>query len=423
MRTLNKWNRREMLLAGGLGASALGAVAATSAVEPLKSRRREVKPIPVPERQRRIARAQELMVENKLNAIAVAGGTSLQYFSGVRWGTSERMFIMVLPVKGDPFFIVPAFERDRAVEQIELGPFGKNYQVVTWEEDDSPYQKMAFMLKERGLATGSIGIEETTDFVFADGIGKASTQSKITSATAVTAGCRMVKSPVELEIMRFANDVTIKAFEWAYKQIKEGMTQADFGALIAEGHSQQGFQGYAMVLVGEYSALPHGTIQPQKIREGTIILIDGGCTAEGYKSDISRTFVVGGKAPDKMKQVFEIVHRAQAAALKAAKPGAACESVDAAARKVIEDAGYGPGYKYFTHRVGHGIGMDGHEWPYLVKQNTKPLEPGMTFSDEPGIYIRGEFGVRLEDDMVITANGAELFTGQSKSLEEPFVKG
>ena len=178
-----------------------------------------------------------------------------------------------------------------------------------------------------------------------------------------------------------------------------------------------------MVLVGEYSALPHGTIKPQTIREGTIILIDGGCTVEGYKSDISRTFVVGGKPPDKMKQVFDIVHRAQAAALKAAKPGAACESVDAAARKVIEDAGYGPGYKYFTHRVGHGIGMDGHEWPYLVKANTRPLEPGMTFSDEPGIYIKGEFGVRLEDDMVITADGAELFTGQSLSLEKPFEIG
>jgi Xaa-Pro dipeptidase len=413
-------SRRRILLAGG-GAAAALAVPSTAA--PLPNRRREAKTVTVAERQRRIARAQQLMAENKLNAVAVAGGTTLQYFSGVRWGTSERMFIMVLPAKGDPFYVVPAFEKDRAVEQIELGPFGKNYQVVTWEEDDSPYQKMAFMLKERGLATGAIGIEETTDFVFADGIGKAATQAKVTSATPVTAGCRMVKSPLELDIMRFANDVTIQAFEWAYKQIREGMTQTDFGGLIAEGHAQQGFQGYAMVLVGEYSALPHGTIQPQKIREGTIILIDGGCTVEGYKSDISRTFVVGGNPPDKRKQVFDIVHRAQEAALKVAKPGVPCEAVDAAARKVIEDAGYGPGYKFFTHRVGHGIGMDGHEWPYLVKGNSRLLEPGMTFSDEPGIYIKGEFGVRLEDDMVITADGAELFTGQSKSLDQPFAKG
>ncbi len=415
-------SRRKALLTATAAAPFFTA-ANTASAQPLASRRKEAKTVTVAERQRRIARAQQLMAENKMNAIAVAGGTTLQYFSGVRWGTSERMFIMVLPAKGDPFFVVPAFERDRAVEQIELGPFGKNYQVVTWEEDDSPYQKVAFMLKERGLATGAVGIEETTDFVFADGIGKAATQSKVTSATPVTAGCRMVKSPLELDIMRFANDVTIKAFEWAYKQIKEGMSRDEFSQLIAQGHAQQGFQGYAMVLVGEYSALPHGTIKPQTIREGTIILIDGGCTVEGYKSDISRTFVVGGKPPDKMKQVFDIVHRAQAAALKAAKPGTACESVDAAARKVIEDAGYGPGYKYFTHRVGHGIGMDGHEWPYLVKANTRPLEPGMTFSDEPGIYIKGEFGVRLEDDMVITADGAELFTGQSLSLEKPFEIG
>lgn len=403
-----------------MGASAFAADTG-SKVAPLSNRTREAKRISLAERQRRIAKAQQLMGENKLGAIAVAGGTSLQYFAGVRWGTSERMFIMVLPAKGNPFFVVPAFEKDRAMEQISVGPFGNDFQVVSWEEDDSPYQKTAVMLKERGLATASIGIEETTDFVFADGIGKAATQAKITSATPVTAGCRMIKSPEELALMRFASDVTIKAFEWAYKQIKEGMTREDFNGLIQAGHAQQGYVGGAMVLVAEGSALPHGTLKPQVVREGTIILIDGGCTVEGYRSDISRTFTVGGKATDKMKQVFEIVQKAQAAALKATKPGVACEAVDAAARKVIVDAGYGPGYTYFTHRVGHGMGMDGHEWPYLVKQNTRPLEPGMTFSDEPGVYIKGEFGVRLEDDMVVTENGAELFTGQSRSLDQPFL--
>ncbi|MBS1835589.1 MAG: aminopeptidase P family protein [Acidobacteria bacterium] len=404
--------------AAGAGTSVLAAT--DSKVAPLANRTREAKRITLAERQRRITKAQQLMGENKLGAIAVAGGTSLQYFSGVRWGTSERMFIMVLPAKGNPFFVVPAFEKDRAMEQISVGPFGNDFQVVSWEEDDSPYQKTAVMLKERGLATASIGIEETTDFVFADGIGKAATQAKITSATPVTAGCRMIKSPEELTLMRFASDVTLKAFEWAYKQIKEGMTREEFNGLIQAGHAQQGYVGGAMVLVAEGSALPHGTLKPQVVREGTIILIDGGCTVEGYRSDISRTFTVGGKATDKMKQVFEIVQKAQAAALKATRPGAACEAVDAAARKVIVDAGYGPGYTYFTHRVGHGMGMDGHEWPYLVKQNTRPLEPGMTFSDEPGIYIKGEFGVRLEDDMVVTENGAELFTGQSRSLDQPF---
>jgi len=191
--------------------------------------------------------------------------------------------------------------------------------------------------------------------------------------------------------------------------------------LIETAHRKLGFEGGADVQVGEFSAFPHGSVTPQVIREGTIVLIDGGCKVEGYTSDISRTFVLG-KASDKMKQVFEIVHRAQSGALAAAKPGGECGSVDAAARKIIADAGYGPDYKYFTHRLGHGMGMDGHEWPYLVRGNTQKLEPNMTTSNEPGIYIRGEFGVRLEDDMHITENGAELFTPQSPSLEAPFGK-
>jgi Xaa-Pro dipeptidase len=189
--------------------------------------------------------------------------------------------------------------------------------------------------------------------------------------------------------------------------------------LISRAHQKLGFQGGASVQVGEYSALPHGSRTPQTIREGTIIMVDGGCDAEGYKSDLTRTFVLG-KPADKMKKVFDIVHRAQTAALAAARPGAECQSVDAAGRKVVVDAGYGPDYTYFSHRLGHGIGMDGHEWPYLVRGNTLKMERGMTFSDEPGIYIPGEFGVRLEDDMHITPSGAELLTPQSPSLEEPF---
>lgn len=231
----------------------------------------------------------------------------------------------------------------------------------------------------------------------------------------------MVKSPAELALMRLASEVTLQAYEAAWKAAHDGMTQFEFGQLVAAAHQQLGFQGYASVQTGEYSALPHGSVKPQVMRPGTILLIDGGCKVEGYESDISRTFVIG-KAPDKMKQVFDIVHRAQTAALKTARPGLACEMVDAAARKVIVDGGYGPGYKYFTHRVGHGIGMDGHEWPYLVKGNTLPLAANMMFSDEPGIYIRGEFGVRLEDDLHITGDGAELLTPQSPSLEEPFAK-
>ena len=387
----------------------------------LQSRKSEATPITTAEREQRQERARQLMAQKKLDAIMLTGGTSLVYFSNIHWWMSERLFAMVLPAKGNPFYVCPAFEEDRAREQIASGPGGASAEVRLWQEDESPYQRIAEGLKERGIAAGHLGIEETVRYVFTEGLAKAAPALHITSATPITAGCRMIKSQHELQIMTLANQVTLAAYEAAYRSLTEGMTQNVFGMLVSEAHSRQGFQGGASIQTGEYSALPHGSAKPQVIHEGTILLIDGGCKVEEYESDISRTFMLG-KPTDKMKKVFDIVHQAQQAALAAAKPGAQCQAVDAAARKVITDAGYGPDYKYFTHRVGHGIGMDGHEWPYLVRGNSLPLAPNMTFSDEPGIYIRGEFGVRLEDDMHITENGAELFTPQSPSLEEPFGK-
>jgi Xaa-Pro dipeptidase len=223
-------------------------------------------------------------------------------------------------------------------------------------------------------------------------------------------------------LMSLASQVTLTVYEAVFHALREGMTQNDVAGLIDKAYERTGFAGEASVMVGQSSALPHGSAAPQVIREGSIIMIDDGCTVEGYQSDITRTFVLG-KAADKMKSVFDIVHRAQSAALAAAKPAAECGSVDAAARKVVTDAGYGPDYKYFSHRLGHGLGMDGHEWPYLVRGNPTKLQSNITTSNEPGIYIRGEFGIRLEDDMHITENGAELFTPQSPSLEDPFGKG
>jgi Xaa-Pro dipeptidase len=384
----------------------------------LTSMRDRARPITHDERKARVERARRLMTEQKIDAVMLTGGTSMVYFSSMRWGLSERLFALILPVKGQPFVVCPAFEDDRAREQIAMSPFA-DAEVRTWEEHESPYQRIAQGLKDRGISSGRIGIEETVRFVFSDGVSKAAPSLTLTSGTPVTAGCRTVKDAHELELMRLASEVTLKAYAAAHAALAGGMTQNDFARLVSAAHTKLGFQGGAGVQVGQYSALPHGSITPQTIREGTILLVDGGCTAEGYQSDISRTFVLG-RATDKMKQVFEIEKQAQAAALKAARPGVACEAVDAAARKVIVDAGFGPDYKYFTHRVGHGMGMDGHEWPYLVKGNTLPLAPGMTFSDEPGIYIRGEFGVRLEDDMIVTQNGAELMTPQSESLEKPF---
>lgn len=427
-------SRRRFLELGGVTAGAVltphsTIAAARDAVDEtlppslaqLKSRKSEAQPITLDERRGRQEHARKLMSEHSLDAIVLMEGTSLRYFTGIRWWGGERTFALVLPAKGSSFYVCPAFEEGRAREQISTSPDGDKADVRIWQEDDSPYQRIAQGLKERGIATGKVGIEETVHFVFAEGISKAAPQASITSATPVTAGCRMIKSANEIALMRLAAHVTLAAYEAAYLAVKDGMTQPQLEHLLRKAHEQLGFTGGADVQVGEFSAFPHGSVTPQVVHEGTIVLMDGGCNVEGYQSDITRTYVLG-KASDKMKQVFDIVHRAQSAALAAARPGVECGSIDAAARKVITDGGYGPDYKYFTHRLGHGMGMDGHEWPYLVRGNTTKLQAHMTTSDEPGIYIRGEFGIRLEDDMHITEDGAELFTPQSPSLEAPFGK-
>jgi Xaa-Pro dipeptidase len=395
------------------------AASAPPAIAALQSMRAQATPIPLEERLTRVERARELMREAGLAGLFLTGGTSLTYFTNVRWGLSERLFAVVLPLRGEAFVVCPAFEEDRTREQLAQGPLAAATAVLTWQENEDPYVMVARGLRERGLVTGRLGVEETVRFVFSNGVANAAPALEITSGTPVTAGCRTVKSTNELALMRLASQVTLRAYEAAYRSLEEGMTQIDFGGLVSTAHQRLGFTGGASVQTGEYSALPHGSVVPQTIREGTILLIDGGCTVEGYQSDISRTFVLGSPT-DRMREIFDIELRAQTAALRAAGPGIECQAVDAAARQVITDAGFGPGYTYFTHRVGHGIGMDGHEWPYLVQGNTLPLAAGMTFSDEPGIYLRGEFGVRLEDDMVITETGAELLTPQSPSLENPF---
>jgi len=375
-------------------------------------------PITSREREGRIQKARALMARHRLDALMLTGGTSLAYFTGIRWGLSERLFAVVVPVRGQAFLVCPAFEEDRAREQLREGPL-TDAEVLTWQEHESPYALVAGGLRDRGFAAGALGVEETVRFVFSHGVAQAAPALSLSSGTPVTAGCRGVKDEHELALMQLANEVTLNAYQAAYQALEAGMTQGEFHGLVSRAHSLQGFSGGAGVQVGRYAALPHGSRTPQVMEEGQILLMDGGCSVEGYRSDISRTFLVG-EPTDRMREVFRIVQRAQEAALAAAAPGVEAQAVDAAARSVIEEAGYGPGYTYFTHRVGHGIGMDGHEWPYLVKENTLALEPGHTFSDEPGIYIPGEFGVRLEDCMYITRDGAGLFTPPSPSLDEPF---
>jgi Xaa-Pro dipeptidase len=422
-------SRRRFVQLGSMSGTVLGVTALAAADEAksplppsiaaLKSMKDQAMPITLEERRARQDKARRLMESNRIHALLLMEGTSLDYFTGIRWWGGERLFSMVLPAKGAAFYVCPAFEEGRAREQIAKSPDGDRADVRTWQEDENPYQLLAQGLSDHGISTGTVGLEETIRFVFSNGIAHGTPRANYVSGTSVTAGCRMVKSDHEIELMRLANQVTLIAYGAAYRSIKEGMTQGELSDLIAAAYVQLGFPGEASVQVGEYSSLPHGSRTPQVIREGSIILVDDGCNVEGYRSDITRTFVLS-RPSDKMKKVFEIVHQAQTAALKAARPGVECQAVDAAARKLITDAGYGPNYKYFTHRLGHGIGMDGHEWPYLVRGNTTPLAANMTFSDEPGIYILGEFGLRLEDDMHITESGAELFTPQSPSLENPF---
>ncbi|HET6631805.1 MAG TPA: Xaa-Pro peptidase family protein [Rhodanobacteraceae bacterium] len=371
-------------------------------------------PISNDERRTRIARAQQLMGEHKLDAIFVDAGTTLDYYTGLRWWNSERTMGMLLPRSGDPVYIVPAFERSRTQGQIRIGK-----DVRSWQENESPYTLIAQVMREKHAATGTLGIADRTPFYRATEIGKALPQAKLAEATPVTAGCRAIKSLAELALMQIACDATLSVYKAVWQALEPGMTQHQVSAWVDAAYQRLGLRGEASVNVGKYTALPHGSREPQRIVEGTPVMLDDGCHVEGYMSDLTRTFTLG-KASDKMKRVFDIVRKAQQAALKAAHPGATMESVDAAARKVIVDAGYGPGYKYFSHRLGHGIGMDMHEWYYLVGGNTRTIKPRMTFSDEPGIYIPGEFGVRLEDDMHITDDGARWFTPQSPSIEKPF---
>jgi Xaa-Pro dipeptidase len=386
----------------------------------------EARPFTTAERVARIERAQKLMAAANIDAVVLANNTaSSAYFADLRLNGGERLWALVMPARTSPFLVCPAFEEGRAREMLEAGPFGKDAEVLPWQEDQNPYATLARGLKERGLATGTIGLDENMKFVFSEGIRAANPHLTIVSASPVTGGCRMVKDAHEIECVRLAGRATLLVYRAVAQSVKEGMTAMDVHTLVATAYQRIGFDGEASLNIDEFTALPHGSRKPQTLRQGSILMLDDGCSVEGYTSDITRTFVLG-KPTDKMKSVFELVQRAQTAALHAARPGVPAADVDAAARKVIVDGGYGPGFTYFTHRVGHGLGMDMHEWPYFVKNNMfgwdldPHLQAGNLMSDEPGIYIRGEFGIRLEDDLLVTESGAELLTPQSPSLESPF---
>jgi Xaa-Pro dipeptidase len=365
----------------------------------------------------RLVHAQELMsqLEPRYDALLVGPGTSLDYFTGIRWGLSERLLALVLPRKGQPLLISPAFEESR-MRELMRDPL----EVRVWQEDENPSKLIASSLADRGIRSGRVGIEETLPFTFYDHFRLAAPAFECVSADPVTIACRAVKSPHELELMRLACEATCNVYREAFLTLKEGVTEEEVVRLINAGYARMNLRGYVLVLFGASAALPHGTRRPQTLKEGQVILIDGGCSVEGYQSDVTRTGLIG-KPPEKIQRAYEIVRRAQGAALDAARAGKLSGSVDDAARALITSAGYGPDYKFFTHRLGHGIGLDGHEHPYLVRASKTALLPGMTFSNEPGIYVPGEFGVRCEDVMVIATDGpAQILTPAFQaSLEEP----
>ncbi|HXS98087.1 MAG TPA: Xaa-Pro peptidase family protein [Candidatus Limnocylindrales bacterium] len=361
-----------------------------------------VKPITAEERQSRIEKARRLMHENHLGAIVVEPGSTMFYYTGRRTPNST----LVIPAAGEVAWFVPENTADTPAGDVRHG--GDSTKAVTQ------------ILADR-KAAGRIGIEERVRFATYDALHRESPAREFVSADPVTIGCRVIKSPAEIALLQRANDVTVAAYRAAFSTLHEGMDQRELSAYIDAAYQALGFRGGAMVIYGKYTAFPHGSVQPQTLHDGDFVLVDDGCSVEGYQSDITRT-VIFGKPTDRQRRVWDLERKAQDAALAAAKPGATCESVDAAARKVITDAGFGPGYKVpgLPHRTGHGIGLDGHEWTYLVKGNKTRMEPGMCFSNEPTIAIYGEFGVRLEDCMYITPDGARMFTAQSPAIDRPF---
>lgn len=377
----------------------------------------DVVPISLEERQARIAKAQRLLIEQKIEALILDSGTSMLYFTGINWWPSERPMVAIIPAKGETKYVCPGFEESRLRELIKIGK-----DVYAWQEDESPYKQIVAALKDAGIRSGNIGIEERLRFFILDGVRKEASHLNYVSGDPVIVPCRLIKSTAEIALMQKASDITVAAIKNGIDQLREGMTQAELSNIFSQAQEKLGGTSpFALALFGESSAFPHGSIKPQTLKKGDIVLMDCGCSVEGYSSDITRT-IVFGEPTKRQLEIWNLEQRAQSAGFNAAKIGAACEEVDAAARKVITDAGFGPGYKLpgLPHRTGHGIGMDVHEWGNVVKGNKQKIETGMCFSIEPTISIPGEFGVRLEDCVYMTAGGAKWFSQISQSISEPF---
>jgi len=419
-------SKREFLALAGVsaGAVATGALSADVKTRGVKTGpdknlapiTADVVPVPVQERLERIAKAQRLMAEDNIDAILLEPGSAMRYFSGVDWWRSERLTTVIIPREGDIGIVTPFFEEPSVRESMTFSA-----DVRSWNEHENPFEFVAGFLKDRKLSGGRIGLEETVRYFVVDGLESVASSFDITSAVPVTQGCRMYKSETEIALMKKANEVTLTAYAHVYRHLQAGMEPGDVKALMSAAQSQLGGAGsWNMALFGVASAYPHGTSQPQKIVEGQIVLMDCGCSIEGYQSDISRTFVYGEPSA-RQREVWDTVRRGQQIAFESAKIGATAGSVDDAVRAYYEKLGWGPGYKVpgLSHRTGHGIGMDGHERVNFVHGEKTPLAPGMCFSNEPGLYDFKSFGVRLEDCLYMTENGPAWFSVPPDSLDDP----
>jgi Xaa-Pro dipeptidase len=417
-----QFGRREFLCGSvaAMGAAAVLSpsrlVAQEATATGLSTMTADVVPIARDEYLARIARAQALMRAQGLSALLIEPGASLVYFTGVQWWRSERLTAAILPREGEPAIVTPHFEEPSVRESLKVPA-----EVRVWNEHENPLETVAGFLRDRRL-TGPVGIEETVRFFAVDGLRQAMRGVEIRPGAPVVRGCRIIKSAHELALMQKASDVTIAAYRHTYPRVERGMHPSDIAAIMNGATSALGgTPGFALVLLGEASAYPHGSGQPQEVRDGEVVLMDCGCTVEGYQSDISRTFVFG-TANAEQRRVWDQMHRGQEIAFAAAQLGRPAGSVDDAVRAQYEAWGYGPGYRLpgTSHRTGHGIGLDGHEPVNLVHGETTPLAPGMCFSNEPGIYLPGKFGIRLEDCFHMTESGPRYFSNPPPSLDNPF---
>jgi len=382
-----------------------------------------VQAITTTEFEARIEKACSLMKANSLDAIYLNAGTNLYYFTGTRWGASERMVGAVLSSKGELQYIAPYFEI-ATINGYKL----LDGKINGWQEHESPYLLFNEILDSMSIREGRIGLDESCSFFISDGLAQAQLTKQnahsFVSAKSVTAGCRMCKSASELALLQRAKDMTLEVHKSAAKILRNGISTDEVSAFIHQAHLAVGAPKgsyFCIVLFGEDTAYPHGVSNPKDLDEGDMVLIDTGCQLHGYNSDITRTYVFG-EPTERDQQVWNQEKASQAAGFEAAKLGKACGSVDDAARGYLVKQGYGPGYATpgLPHRTGHGIGLDIHEWPYLVSSDKTPLEVGMCFSNEPMICIPGEFGIRLEDHFYMTEQGPKWFTEPSHSINDPF---